>query len=190
MKEIINCNVDHIFYTAMDDPDRPEVKLYTGHWTKDEFLNIFGIDVPDNITSLNIEPHRNIFGWVIDYTQNEVFKFASDDPLIDSIYSIKNTIRKHAQAQWLTDNGADPYVTIVYNEGTDTFDQVQDPDKTHLDAIDSMLRRQLKIIKHFVELLTILQSKGILTASDLSADLKSDLQALDNLKDQVDWQKT
>jgi hypothetical protein len=189
MKEIINCNVDTVFYSAMDDPDRPEVKQYTGHWSKEEFLNTFGIEIPSDMTSLNIEPHRTIYGYVIDYTESHVFQSIMEDSLIESIYYAKGLIRKHAHAQWLTNNGADDYVTIVYNEGTDTFDQVPDPDKDHLDSVDSMMRRQLKIIKHFVELLTILQTKGILTASDLSQDLKDDLQALDSLKNNIDWQK-
>ena len=189
MKEIINCNSNTVFYQAMNDPDRPEVDHYSGHWTKEEFLTTFGIDVPNDLTSLNIEPHRNIYGKVTDYTNAEVFKTVTEDPLIESIFNAKQLIRKHANAQWLTDNGAPNYVKIVYNEGNDTFDQVPDPDKNHLDAMDNMMRRQLKIIKHFVELLTILQSKGILTAADLSQDFKDDLQALDNFKDNIDWQK-
>jgi hypothetical protein len=45
------------------------------------------------------------------------------------------------------------------------------------------------MIKHFVELMQVLQGKGILTASDLTADLKNDIQKFTIFRDSIDWNK-
>jgi hypothetical protein len=188
MKEFINLNADTIFYNGVDDPDRPEVDRYGAHWTREEFETVFGITIPAEVSNFHIEHHRGLYGKMLDETTSETFANVDEDPLISEVWAAKELIRKHAHAQVLTQFAGD-YVTVIYDEPSDSFSSVDDPDKAHKSSLDKMYRRQGKMIKHFIELMQILQSKGILTAGDLTADLKNDIQKFTIFRDNIDWNK-
>jgi hypothetical protein len=188
MIQLIDFNEHRIFYTVFDDPDRPEVDRYSATWTRVEFQLVFGITIPAEVSNFHIENHRGLYGKMIDRVTHETFANVDDDPLISAVWAKRELIRKHAHAQVLSEF-AGAYVTVIYDEPSDSFSSVDDPDKDHKTGLDKMYRRQGKMIKHFVELMQVLQGKGILTASDLTADLKNDIQKFTIFRDSIDWNK-
>jgi len=188
MKELISLNEGRIYYTGIDDPDRPESDNYCGAWTREEFEAVFGIVIPAEVSNFHIEHHRGLYGKMIDRTTHETFPNVDDDPLLSAVWAQKELIRKHAHAQLLSEFAGD-YVTVIYDEVSDSFSTVDDPDRDHKSSLDKMYRRQGKMIKHFIELLQVLQSKGILAPSDLTPDMKNDIQKFTIFRDSIDWNK-
>ena len=188
MIEFINLNESRIYYTGIDDPDRPESDNYSAAWEREEFETVFGIVIPAEVSHFHIEHHRGLYGKMLDRTTSQTFPNVDDDPLLSAVWAQKELIRKHAHAQVLSEFAGD-YVKVIYDEVGDSFSTVDDPHKAHKTSLDKMYRRQGKMIKHFVELMQILQSKGILSASDLTPDLKNDIQKFTIFRDTVDWNK-
>jgi hypothetical protein len=125
---------------------------------------------------------------MLDRTTSQTFTNVDDDPLLSEVWAKKELIKKHAHAQVLSDFAGD-YVTVIYDEPSDSFSSVDDPHKAHMSSLDKMYRRQGKMIKHFVELLQVLQGKGILAPSDLTADMKNDVVKFTIFRDNIDWNK-
>ena len=188
MKEFINLNEHKIFYSGVDDPDRPETDHYSAVWSREEFEAVFSITIPAVVSNFHIEHHRGLYGKMLDRTTSQTFSNVDDDPLLSEIWAKRELIRKHAHAQVLSEFAPD-YVDVIYDEASNSFLSVNDPKRLHLENMDKMLRRQGKIIKHFVELMQVLQGKGILAAGDLTADLKNDLQKFIIFRDNIDWTK-
>jgi len=188
MIENVTYNQKTLYYQATNDPDRPEADSYVGHWHQSEVLSMFGIDIPDSITSLTFEPIRSIYAIFENHQVSTSYEYASDHPIMAAIAVKLPLLRKHAQAQFLNDM-SDPHSTITYDQATDSFVSTPWPDKEHYDAVVSLNRKHMKIFKHFLELMEVLREKGVLAGTDLSQDLKDDLVKMQNFRDNINWSK-
>jgi hypothetical protein len=188
MKELITADDHRVYYTGIQDPDRPEHVQYTGHWSREEFAEKFGVTIPEDVTSFSIEPFRQLYSKIRDYSVGATYNNISDDDLLESIYLLRGRLRKHSHAQILTQQQEDPFSTIIYDEVNDQFINVHDADRDHQVAKDGLDKKRFRFYKHFLELIEVLHSKGIVNTFDFSDEFVSDIQRLKQFRDQVDWQ--
>lgn len=188
MKIIINATPTDVMVETKGDPDLPNQPENCQGWTKQEFRDLTGLDVPDNVTQMSLEPDRGIYAIAYDFETPTIYKNPDDEPVIKALIDAKAELRMHGRAK-LEQNQSNGLEIVYYDAKKKKLIREDHPEKNNKIGRDFLYTNNSRFVRYHIELIDLLIAKGVIAEADLSEDHKIDTDRVRPYIEMIDWSK-
>jgi hypothetical protein len=157
-------------------------------WDRAEALAALGMTVPDEVTMIHFEPHRNIYMYQENYDDNTILDDPADHPLAAELWSHRKKIiawaRVHiANTASSQDSDNEEILDYTWDEATDTIFHQKHPDSDKLVAQRNVGVCKTKMIRVLIDIIDVLMAQGIVDPSQVPQDTKDRVAYMRNVID-------